>query len=654
MTKRSLYPPLLLIGLVGLDLLSKHLALKSGLFWSNSGVLLGFLNHLPGFLLVTALGALSAFLFLIYVCLMLFLHPRLLGLKLGLSFLASGIFGNVLDKAIRGWTLDWITLPWWGGKFIAFNLADTFLWIGITTVLWWVFRRDTELWYPGDQRRSIWHSPREQLWFSLKFSGITVGTCGMVGIFSFAFIRQILLPFPGELGQIFGTQYILVLACLTLLLAGVSFIIGLWLSHRMLGPVRAFERHVEEIVAGKQREFKLREGDMLKRLEEIAQLIGKTLCVWGLLTLPVWAYPQFIGMQYTSCLTCHFNPMGSGAINDYGRGVAATGVAGRLGDADSVSEEDLVARSSFPGIDPQKNTWLRPFIGYRGLGLDRGAFSGRSEKSWINMQLDANLVVKGGARDQYIASFTIGTRPVDPAQAQNLLESKSYSREHYVGWRPTQAVGVYVGKMDKVFGLRIPDHNLSSRRSPGVAQFNQVHGVMVHAVGEKLEGAAHYFVGDLNETDEALRDKGMSGMLEWGVTERQRLGASYLVSENDSGTTAAMALHDRVGFGKGHSVMAEVGEVRRRPTVGNELTSRYGLLQTHLLWLRGLFITGTFDYFQRDTSAQDETFGVGPGIQWFPRQKVEVRVDVLNRRIFSESQVPEDSWQVLAQGHLWL
>jgi hypothetical protein len=393
---------------------------------------------------------------------------------------------------------------------------------------------------------------------------------------------------------------------------------------------------------------------MFKKIKEFTFLLAKILLVTGVFSTQALAYPQFIGMQYTSCLTCHYNPMGNGPINDYGRGVSATGIAGRLTSDAEISEEDLVAHSVFPGVNPEKNTWLRPFLGYRGLGLENNAFTGNSKRRWINMQLDANLVIKGGARDQYIASFTLGTRPTGINDQNNLIESKSFSREHYIGWRPIPKVGLYAGKMDKVYGIRIPDHNLSSRRATKTAQFNQVHGLMVHGVGESLEGAAHYFVGDLNEHDEDLRDKGFSGLLEWGVTERQRLGISYMNSSTNLDSQTAMAIHDRIGFGKGHSIMTEWGQISRKPDGGESTTSRYGLLQTHILWLRGIWLTGTFDYYRRDTEIKDESYGVGPGLQWFPWQKTELRLDVLNRRIFSETSTPEDAWQLLMQVHVWL
>ena len=62
----------------------------------------------------------------------------------------------------------------------------------------------------------------------------------------------------------------------------------------------------------------------------------------------------------------------------------------------------------------------------------------------------------------------------------------------------------------------------------------------------------------------------------------------------------------------------------------------------------------TLDYYRRDTSEEDETITVGPGLQWFPRQKMEFRLDVLNRRSFSETTASKDTWQVLGQVHVWL
>ncbi|MBC7464797.1 MAG: hypothetical protein H7256_02295, partial [Bdellovibrio sp.] len=36
------------------------------------------------------------------------------------------------------------------------------------------------------------------------------------------------------------------------------------------------------------------------------------------------AYPDFISYGYRTCITCHYNGQGGGALNDYGRAVWAS------------------------------------------------------------------------------------------------------------------------------------------------------------------------------------------------------------------------------------------------------------------------------------------------------------------------------------------
>ena len=56
------------------------------------------------------------------------------------------------------------------------------------------------------------------------------------------------------------------------------------------------------------------------------------------------AYPAYIGTGYSSCLTCHYNPLGNGPINPYGRAVQATEMAGNLFGRDL---EELANNSGF-------------------------------------------------------------------------------------------------------------------------------------------------------------------------------------------------------------------------------------------------------------------------------------------------------------------
>lgn len=661
MQRSALFYFATLVVLILVDALTKLVAVSFGHYWANPGIILGFLSDLPPYLMVLSLSALSGFLFVAFSLLILFLSPKVHGLKLGLALLISGVFGNVIDKALRGWTVDFISVPWFGQTAVAFNLADLFLWVGVAILVWFLTHREDRIWFPGNQRQLFFSERREQFVLTGQLVVLIMGPCLMMVLFSVAFIRQITQMFPQNVQRDFLWQYATVCMCLGLLFFTLAIIAGLWWSHRLLGPVLAFDRHVDKLMLGEDQDFVLRQGDRLKMLEDISKKL-KTFFLLVFIFLPglAWAYPQYIGLQYTTCLTCHYNPNGNGPLNDYGRGVAATTISGRLFVDDKTTEDQLIEDAAFPGIDQKKNKWLRPSVMYRGIAVDTGAFTSDSQRNFYNMQLDANVVLKAGDRDQYVLSFTQGARPKSRLEANNLMESRGYSREHYIGWRPTPKVGIYVGKMDKAFGIRIPDHNLSSRRENRLAQYDQVHGVLLHGMWERFEGSLHYFSGDQQRKDRAGRsnddrDKGVTGTFEVTAFERNRIGASYMAQETKTIRSRHLALHDRIGFGKGHSVMMEVGQ-KNSETIssGTETKSRWGMLQTHLMMSRGLFVQGTMDYFRRDLETEDESVRVGPGLQWFPRQKIELRVDVYNSRQFLKDSAPKDTFEVLGQVHLWL
>ncbi|WP_369793747.1 signal peptidase II, partial [Bacteriovorax sp. DB6_IX] len=70
------------------------------------------------------------------------LSSQLKVMKLGMTLLISGIFGNVLDKIILGASVDFIPL----GPF-SFNIADVFQWVGAGIILFKVFRKEDVIWY---------------------------------------------------------------------------------------------------------------------------------------------------------------------------------------------------------------------------------------------------------------------------------------------------------------------------------------------------------------------------------------------------------------------------------------------------------------------------------------------------------------------------
>lgn len=235
----------------------------------NRGFIFGTLQDLPASLTLVTLCSLGGLLVFIYLLLIILLSSELLYLKAGLGLLAGGILGNVIDRAIHGGTLDFIPMHLPYLPPIVFNPADVFQWLGAAIIVVKLITKDKIIWYPENQRTFSLVNSREQFKFALKFSAISICTCLVLGLFSLSYLTLTLqsINVPSKSTVIgFAISYFAIMVFFAL----VSFLSGLVLSQRTAGPLYAFEKYVEDLLNGEDRELKLREGDNFKHLESVA------------------------------------------------------------------------------------------------------------------------------------------------------------------------------------------------------------------------------------------------------------------------------------------------------------------------------------------------------------------------------------------------
>jgi hypothetical protein len=371
------------------------------------------------------------------------------------------------------------------------------------------------------------------------------------------------------------------------------------------------------------------------------------------LSFKAFAYTNFIGHGYTSCLNCHFNPFGGGPLNDYGRVVAATLVSSSAFYPKSWTEERLANSSGFLFRKPKQN-WLRTQLNYRGFQLVRNPGSSTTEqKQWINMQADGRVILKFGENDKFVAVANYGYSPQPQQLPKDTKTTEWRTREHYLGYRFTPKFGLYAGLMDKVFGIKVIEHIAFSRTSPQVTQNDQVHGVSAHYLGEGWELGAQGFAGNMIQRSD-LRMKGGSVMLEKTVFDIHRIGASVMSSQNEYLKLLSYSAHTRLNLKEGSAILAELGQTNKQTLNGSDdTTSRFGLLQTYLRPWRGSYFLANIEYFNRDVQQEDYTVRWGPGFQYFPIQRIELRLDLYNTRNFSANSSTRDTWMYLVQTHLW-
>ncbi len=371
-----------------------------------------------------------------------------------------------------------------------------------------------------------------------------------------------------------------------------------------------------------------------------------------LFSMRALSYTQFIAHGYTSCLNCHFNPSGGGPLNDYGRAVSATLISSGAFYPSDWSEEKVAYTSGFLFRRP-KQEWFRTQLNYRGFQLVKNPGSSKNEeKRWINMQADARAIIKLGHNDRFVGVINYGYAPLPQSLKGEQTEWRS--REHYLGLRVTPQIGMYAGLMDKVFGVKVIEHIAFSRQAPQVMQNDQTHGVLLHYLGESWEGFAHAFAGNLTQ-DQDLRMKGASLSIEKTAWRIHRLGASVMKSSNRYQDLLSYSTHARLNLKEGSAILGEIGQVKRSSqNSSDDRTMRYGLLQTYLRPVRGLYFLSNIEYLARDISQEDYTMRWGPGVQYFPAQRVELRFDAYNTRNFSPDTSSKDTWMYLVQTHIWL
>lgn len=365
----------------------------------------------------------------------------------------------------------------------------------------------------------------------------------------------------------------------------------------------------------------------------------------------VEAYPDFIGYSYSSCLTCHYNGLGGGALNDYGRALFAGEITSRSVYPEKMDDEEIYAMSGFIGTK-QLPWWIRPGLKYRGLWLKTSPGAQASIEKFYNMQNDVNLNFFLDKEQTTYAFIT--TMGYTGAEAYYGKTNTWFAREYYLRWKQSNNLWLYLGQMDKAFGIRNVDHSAVNRRVITLGQFDQSQGAIAHVIYPEWDLAVNAFLGNNAQEDKA-RQKGYSLVGEYQVFEKFTVGGSLLMSESELEKWKLAALTTRMGLSKGSAVMAELGLKERTPRIG--LTERelgtYALVQTLVSLSRGYNLLSVIEHSKKTiTEPSDEIMRWSFGALMFPLPRTEMRVMGVNQKTYQVSGGAEDQWALQGQVHV--
>ncbi len=253
-----------------------HLALHH-----NPGAMLGLFGDLPPVLRVVSLSTGGAFLVCTYVLIQYLLPIKSLTLRVGMSVLLGGILGNVTDRIVWGHVVDFLILGGAGWSSPAFNIADSLQWVGYGLIITAIVREGELLWPEFNVRRQYWVNPKFQLKYCYILLGIGLGISLITMVFSYTYLRVTMVSLVGNDHQILDK--FLIPFALTFLLVSLGISVGLFtvgkiISHKIAGPIYAFEKYVQEMMENPERNpkpFRLRSQDEFKNLEKLASQLNE-------------------------------------------------------------------------------------------------------------------------------------------------------------------------------------------------------------------------------------------------------------------------------------------------------------------------------------------------------------------------------------------
>ena len=239
----------------------------------NHGAMLGLFSELPAVLRIVSLSTGGAFLLCIYAIIQYLLPVKSLMLRIGLSILIGGILGNVTDRIFWGYVVDFIVIGTPTLSSPAFNVADAVQWLGYFLIVTAIIKEGEKLWPEKNSRKHYWVNPKFQLRYCIFMTAIGLALSLISLVFSYTYIRVSISDLTAGntfLIDKFINPFVITYISIAIGFCAILFTLGKIISHRIAGPLYAFERFLDDTLKGNNVDLKLRSGDQFKHLEELA------------------------------------------------------------------------------------------------------------------------------------------------------------------------------------------------------------------------------------------------------------------------------------------------------------------------------------------------------------------------------------------------
>ena len=247
----------------------------------NHGAMLGLFSDLPAVLRIVTLSTSGVFILCIYALVQYLIPRKLMILRISLSILVGGILGNVLDRIFYGYVIDFIAVEIGDWHSPIWNMADVIQWIGYVLMVYALIKHSEQLWPDQNERKTFWVNKKFQFKHSILFMITGLFLTLISAVFSYTYLRVTLEEIVGynpALIAKFTKPFLATFVVLALIFSLIMFSVGKLISHRIAGPLYAFERFLKDILEGKGltkagAALQLRTNDDFKHLEKLAEQV---------------------------------------------------------------------------------------------------------------------------------------------------------------------------------------------------------------------------------------------------------------------------------------------------------------------------------------------------------------------------------------------
>jgi hypothetical protein len=178
----------------------------------------------------------------------------------------AGILSNCIDKMLYLGVRDHLTIY----KDVFFNLADAAQLVSLPVLIFSLLYYSEELWGENSLRKSFFIGVKSQLKISFYFGSIVATNLVFVGMFFLYYMRFM------RVSQTSYDDFYTTYGIFSISIISSSFVFILIYSQRIVGPFISFKEYLKN-KKYKNQSFKIRKGDPLIELEEIAELIRKEI-----------------------------------------------------------------------------------------------------------------------------------------------------------------------------------------------------------------------------------------------------------------------------------------------------------------------------------------------------------------------------------------